>query len=264
MAGGRGGGARRPGRPDVRRAGGSRRCARSSASARVDARGDDGGARARALPADSRPARSQVSIRHLLEPSGDGTTHPGSRRGRPREALRPRRPAPPQAAERRAAATSSGLKDLAGSAAREPPSRRDRNPTRLRDAPMSCAPPSATVAVVGSGGPHRRRPRRVPVGGARAARGGRLRRRRRGCRRRSAIAAAAQLRPEVVLLDVQLPDIDGFRGCGADRDRTGRRSCSSRAATVASFRRRLAANPALSFIPKSELSGEALAAASLG
>jgi DNA-binding NarL/FixJ family response regulator len=79
----------------------------------------------------------------------------------------------------------------------------------------------------------------------------------------AAIAAAGQLRPEVVLLDVQLPDIDGFLVA----ERIGDNGpaivlISSRAA--GSFRRRLAANPALSFIPKSELSGETLAAAIAG
>jgi CheY-like chemotaxis protein len=56
----------------------------------------------------------------------------------------------------------------------------------------------------------------------------------------SALAEAARLRPGVVLLDIQLPDIDGFE--------------------VAA---RLAADgdpPALGFIHKSELSGQALAA----
>jgi CheY-like chemotaxis protein len=73
----------------------------------------------------------------------------------------------------------------------------------------------------------------------------------------SAIAAAAELRPDVVLLDIQLPDLNGFavaerlRGAGPTIVLTSSRS-------VTSFRRRLAANPALRFIPKSELSAEAL------
>jgi DNA-binding NarL/FixJ family response regulator len=76
----------------------------------------------------------------------------------------------------------------------------------------------------------------------------------------SAIAAVAKLGPEVVLLDVQLPDVDGFgvaeriRGSGSVIVLT-----SSRGAT--SFRRRLSANPEWCFIPKSELSGPALLAA---
>ena len=76
----------------------------------------------------------------------------------------------------------------------------------------------------------------------------------------SALAEAARLAPEIVLLDIQLPDLDGF--AVAER-LTSTPSVvvltSSRNATA--YRRRLAANPAWSFIPKSELSGAALAAA---
>jgi DNA-binding NarL/FixJ family response regulator len=77
----------------------------------------------------------------------------------------------------------------------------------------------------------------------------------------SALAAVAKLRPEIVLLDVQLPDFDGF----AVAERLARDGVPSAivlisSRDVSSFRRRLAANPAWSFIPKSELSGEALAA----
>jgi DNA-binding NarL/FixJ family response regulator len=79
----------------------------------------------------------------------------------------------------------------------------------------------------------------------------------------SAIAAVARLRPEILLLDVQLPDIDGF--VVAEQIGVGGPAIvltSSR--TLGSFRRRLAANPALRFIPKSELSGETLTAAVAG
>ena len=78
----------------------------------------------------------------------------------------------------------------------------------------------------------------------------------------SAVAAARALRPAIVLLDVQLPDVDGFAvaerlaGDGASPSVV---LTSSR--SVASLRWRLAANPSWSFIPKSELSAEALAAA---
>jgi DNA-binding NarL/FixJ family response regulator len=77
-----------------------------------------------------------------------------------------------------------------------------------------------------------------------------------------AVAAAAELCPEVVLLDIQLPDFDGFEVAeqlANDGVPSAIVLISSRDAT--SFRRRLAANPSWSFIPKSELSGEALAAA---
>jgi len=77
----------------------------------------------------------------------------------------------------------------------------------------------------------------------------------------SALAAVAELQPEVVLLDIQLPDTDGFavaERLAEDGTPPAIVFISSRAVT--SFRRRLAANPAWSFIPKSDLSGDALAA----
>jgi DNA-binding NarL/FixJ family response regulator len=77
-----------------------------------------------------------------------------------------------------------------------------------------------------------------------------------------ALAGVAELRPEVVLLDIQLPDLDGF-SVAKQIERCGSSATivltSSRSA--ASFRRRLDAHPGWSFIPKGELSGAALAAA---
>ena len=78
----------------------------------------------------------------------------------------------------------------------------------------------------------------------------------------SALTAAEGLRPEIVLLDVQLPDLDGFAvaerlGAGA----TAPAIVLTSSRSVASLRWRLAGNPGWYFIPKEELSGEALAAA---
>jgi DNA-binding NarL/FixJ family response regulator len=78
----------------------------------------------------------------------------------------------------------------------------------------------------------------------------------------SALQAAGELKPDVVLLDVQLPDLNGFDV--ADRLAAERPSpavvfVSSRSASA--FRWRLASNPGWSFIAKSDLSGETLAAA---
>ena len=79
---------------------------------------------------------------------------------------------------------------------------------------------------------------------------------------RSAIEAVSSLRPDVVLLDIQLPDLDGFAVADLlPADGPAIVLTSSR--SVTSFRRRLAAT-GRSFIPKSELSGEALAAAVAG
>lgn len=76
-----------------------------------------------------------------------------------------------------------------------------------------------------------------------------------------AIAAVERLRPEVVLLDIQLPDFDGFTvaerlAAGPDPPRVV--LISSREA--AAYGPRLEAAAARGFIPKRELSGSTLAA----
>jgi len=76
-----------------------------------------------------------------------------------------------------------------------------------------------------------------------------------------AVEAVAALRPEIVLLDIQLPDLDGLT---VAEQLVGAEAApvvvliSSRDA--AAYGPRLQASPARGFIPKSGLSGEALAA----
>ena len=77
----------------------------------------------------------------------------------------------------------------------------------------------------------------------------------------SAVAASSRLAPNVVLLDVQLPDTDGFAIAEtllAADDPPAVVLISSRDAS--SYRRRLADSPARGFLAKSELTGPALAA----
>jgi DNA-binding NarL/FixJ family response regulator len=76
----------------------------------------------------------------------------------------------------------------------------------------------------------------------------------------SAIAATTRLRPDVVLLDVELPDADGFaiaERIAGERDPPKVVLISTRDA--AAYRRRLESARARGFIAKAELSGAALA-----
>ena len=77
----------------------------------------------------------------------------------------------------------------------------------------------------------------------------------------AAVAEAERLRPDVVLLDVQLPDVDGFAVAeeladGPDPPRVV--LISSREA--AAYGPRVGAAPVCGFLAKRELSGAALAA----
>jgi len=76
-----------------------------------------------------------------------------------------------------------------------------------------------------------------------------------------AATVAARLRPQLVLLDVQLPDIDGFQVAerlAAERLDAVIVLTSTREAR--DFGHRLAASPAAGFLPKDELSGTRLRA----
>lgn len=77
----------------------------------------------------------------------------------------------------------------------------------------------------------------------------------------SALATARALAPELVLLDVALPDMDGFAVCDALlQDEAGPAVILTSSRDVSSYRRRLQRSGARGFIPKSELSGRLLAA----
>jgi DNA-binding NarL/FixJ family response regulator len=76
-----------------------------------------------------------------------------------------------------------------------------------------------------------------------------------------ALAAVERMRPDVVLLDVQLPDADGFvvaERLAAVPDPPSVVLISSRDAAV--YGSRLSAAPARGFLAKAELSGASLAA----
>ena len=76
----------------------------------------------------------------------------------------------------------------------------------------------------------------------------------------SAFAAARRARPELVLLDLQLPDMDGFE---VARVLSGERSPPAIVLTSTrergDFGNRIDNSGALGFVPKEQVSGEALA-----
>jgi DNA-binding NarL/FixJ family response regulator len=78
---------------------------------------------------------------------------------------------------------------------------------------------------------------------------------------RWAMEVVGRLRPNVVVLDIQLPDLDGFevaRRLAQAEDPPVIVLVSSRDSSA--YRRRLADSPTRGFIPKSDLSGAAVAA----
>jgi DNA-binding NarL/FixJ family response regulator len=76
----------------------------------------------------------------------------------------------------------------------------------------------------------------------------------------SALALTRALEPALVLLDVALPDMDGFAVCEALLEGgSGPAVILTSSRDVSSYRRRLKRSRARGFIPKSELSGPALA-----
>jgi DNA-binding NarL/FixJ family response regulator len=77
----------------------------------------------------------------------------------------------------------------------------------------------------------------------------------------SALTLARALAPDVVLVDVALPDMDGFAVCDALlRDDAGPAVVLTSSRDVSSYRLRLQRSRARGFIPQNELSGPRLAA----
>jgi DNA-binding NarL/FixJ family response regulator len=77
----------------------------------------------------------------------------------------------------------------------------------------------------------------------------------------AALRVAETLRPEIVLVDIVLPDLDGFALCARLTEGVNPPVVvltSSRDAST--YRRRLGASRAHGFIPKSRLTGAAIAA----
>jgi DNA-binding NarL/FixJ family response regulator len=78
---------------------------------------------------------------------------------------------------------------------------------------------------------------------------------------RAGVAAARELRPDVVLLDIQLPDIDGFEVLARLRDGSaGPAVVLTSTRDRADYGQRVDRSGASGFIPKAELSGAAVLA----
>jgi CheY-like chemotaxis protein len=74
-----------------------------------------------------------------------------------------------------------------------------------------------------------------------------------------AVAAAADLQPDVVLLDIQLPDVDGFavaRSLALSEHPSAVVLTSTREAS--DYGERIGASSAIGFLPKTDFSGGAL------
>lgn len=78
---------------------------------------------------------------------------------------------------------------------------------------------------------------------------------------RSAIAAADELRPEVILLDIGLPDIDGFAVAQqlSESDAAARVVLTS-SRDAATYDTRIAASPAAGFVRKDDLTASVIRA----
>jgi DNA-binding NarL/FixJ family response regulator len=78
----------------------------------------------------------------------------------------------------------------------------------------------------------------------------------------SALAAARRLLPQLVLLDIHLPDLDGFAVCEllVERGPDAPVVVLTSTREASSYRRRIDASAARAFVAKAELSGERLAA----
>ena len=78
---------------------------------------------------------------------------------------------------------------------------------------------------------------------------------------RSAVAAADRLRPDLALVDIGLPDLDGFAVAAAIRAAgTAHRIILISGREAEDFGGRVAGSAADGFIPKAELSGDGLLA----
>ncbi|MFL5640828.1 MAG: response regulator transcription factor [Chloroflexota bacterium] len=76
---------------------------------------------------------------------------------------------------------------------------------------------------------------------------------------RTAVAAADRLRPDIALVDIGLPDIDGFAVAAMIRAAgTARRIVLISGREAADYGGRMASSAADGFIPKGDLSGESL------